>query len=156
MVRRPPHSGVVPPILHQSKRHVEEDCGVQHEGKEVDSPKGEQATAICVEEGSQRALPRATRRAGEAWQVGRAAKAECVAARAGCAGPEQRGRGCCCRDSEGACIVFCCRLICVFVQRSEMLLITVEMLAVAHAKDPEGIQTALDQLQKDFLGTDSV
>jgi hypothetical protein len=42
------------------------------------------------------------------------------------------------------------------LQRWKLLLITVEMLAVAHAKDPEQIQTALDQLRTDFLGADSV
>jgi len=41
------------------------------------------------------------------------------------------------------------------LQRWKLLLVTVEMLAVAHAKDPERIQTALDQLRKDFLGADS-
>ena len=52
-------------------------------------------------------------------------------------------------------VVCCCILMCVFGQRSEMLLTTVEMLAVASAKDPERIRTALDQLRKDFLGADS-
>ena len=41
------------------------------------------------------------------------------------------------------------------LQRWELLLHTVEMLAVASAKDPERIQTAVDQLRKDFLGADS-
>jgi hypothetical protein len=37
----------------------------------------------------------------------------------------------------------------------ELLLHTVEMLAVASTQDPERIQTAVDQLRKDFLGADS-
>ena len=40
------------------------------------------------------------------------------------------------------------------LQRWKLLLITVEMLAVANAKDPERIQTALDQLREDFLGAE--
>ena len=46
-------------------------------------------------------------------------------------------------------VVCCCILMCVFGQRSEMLLITVEMLAVASAKD-QRIRTALDQLRNGF------
>ena len=40
-------------------------------------------------------------------------------------------------------------------QRWKLLLITVEMLAVANAKDLERIQAALDQLCQEFLGADS-
>ena len=47
-------------------------------------------------------------------------------------------------------VVCCCILMCVFGQRTEMLLTTVEMLAVASAKDPERIRTALDQLRNGF------